>query len=173
METKTFTTVRFFQSNSNILIKPCYFSFVGGWIQPSCKNHQRQRVPCRWLPCRSGSQLYSAICLWNVNSLWPNRIGPAELKGPFDSTGFPVGCKSACEANLDGNQGKHEKIGNGDTWKTLMVRYLANSPNCCSGQFNTPETCPSSGACIIVNKQYWMDLSVPCDRCRILQLLQG
>lgn len=50
---------------------------------------------------------------------------PAELKGPFDSTGFPVGCKSACEANLDGNQ--------------------ANSPNCCSGQFNTPETCPSSG----------------------------
>ncbi|KAF8964742.1 thaumatin [Flammula alnicola] len=31
--------------------------------------------------------------------------GPAQLKGPFDSTGFPVGCKSACVANLDGNQG--------------------------------------------------------------------
>ena len=30
---------------------------------------------------------------------------PAPLKGPYDSTGFPVGCKSACEANLDGNQG--------------------------------------------------------------------
>jgi hypothetical protein len=28
---------------------------------------------------------------------------PAPLKGPYDSTGFPVGCKSACEANLDGN----------------------------------------------------------------------
>ncbi|CAG7850269.1 Thaumatin-like protein 1a AltName: Full=Mdtl1; AltName: Full=Pathogenesis-related protein 5a; Short=PR-5a; AltName: Allergen=Mal d 2; Flags: Precursor [Serendipita indica DSM 11827] len=50
---------------------------------------------------------------------------PAPLKGPFDSSGFPVGCKSACFANLDGNQ--------------------ANSPNCCSGQYNTPQTCPASG----------------------------
>ncbi|EKM51955.1 uncharacterized protein PHACADRAFT_212566 [Phanerochaete carnosa HHB-10118-sp] len=50
---------------------------------------------------------------------------PAALKGPYDSTGFPVGCKSACEANLDGDP--------------------ANSPNCCSGQYNTVETCPSSG----------------------------
>ncbi|KAL5520927.1 hypothetical protein ACEPAF_2930 [Sanghuangporus sanghuang] len=50
---------------------------------------------------------------------------PDPLKGPFDSTGYSVGCKSACFANLDGNQ--------------------ANSPNCCSGQFNTPATCPASG----------------------------
>ncbi|EKM57115.1 uncharacterized protein PHACADRAFT_254685 [Phanerochaete carnosa HHB-10118-sp] len=50
---------------------------------------------------------------------------PSPLIGPFDSTGFPVGCKSACEANLDGNQ--------------------ANSPNCCSGQYDTAATCPSSG----------------------------
>ncbi|KAK2460750.1 hypothetical protein APHAL10511_007220 [Amanita phalloides] len=50
---------------------------------------------------------------------------PAPLKGPFDSSGFPVGCKSACEANLDGNP--------------------SNSPNCCSGQYNIPATCPSSG----------------------------
>jgi len=50
---------------------------------------------------------------------------PAQLKGPFDSTGFPVGCKSACFANLDGNQ--------------------ANSANCCSGSHNSPATCPSSG----------------------------
>ncbi|EIN10873.1 thaumatin-like protein [Punctularia strigosozonata HHB-11173 SS5] len=49
---------------------------------------------------------------------------PAPLKGPFDSVGFPVGCKSACDANLDGNQ--------------------ANSPNCCSGSFSTPATCPNS-----------------------------
>ncbi|KAF9045536.1 thaumatin-like protein [Panaeolus papilionaceus] len=49
---------------------------------------------------------------------------PAPLKGPYDSVGFPVGCKSACAANLDGNQ--------------------ANSPNCCSGQFSTPATCPAS-----------------------------
>ncbi|KAF7310284.1 hypothetical protein MIND_00402400 [Mycena indigotica] len=51
---------------------------------------------------------------------------PAELKGPFDSTGFPIGCKSACVVDaLNGNAG--------------------NSPNCCSGQFDTPQTCPSSG----------------------------
>ncbi|KAJ6500259.1 thaumatin [Mycena vulgaris] len=46
---------------------------------------------------------------------------PATLKGPFDSTGFPVGCKSACLVDaLNGN--------------------AANSPNCCSGSFDTPET---------------------------------
>ncbi|KAJ3980662.1 thaumatin-like protein [Lentinula detonsa] len=55
----------------------------------------------------------------------PVDLGPAPLIGPFDSTGFPVGCKSACDANLDGDP--------------------TNSPNCCSGQFNTPATCPSSG----------------------------
>ncbi|KAI0036913.1 thaumatin-like protein [Vararia minispora EC-137] len=50
---------------------------------------------------------------------------PAPLQGPYDSTGFPVGCKSACEANLDGNPG--------------------NSPNCCTGQYSTAATCPPSG----------------------------
>jgi hypothetical protein len=33
----------------------------------------------------------------------PRFLGPAALKGPFDSSGFPVGCKSACQANLDGD----------------------------------------------------------------------
>ncbi|TFK31573.1 thaumatin-like protein [Crucibulum laeve] len=50
---------------------------------------------------------------------------PSVLKGPYDSSGFPVGCKSACYANLDGNQ--------------------QNSANCCSGNHSTPNTCPSSG----------------------------
>ncbi|KAF8638370.1 hypothetical protein AX16_010517 [Volvariella volvacea WC 439] len=50
---------------------------------------------------------------------------PAPLRGPFDSDGSPVGCKSACVANLDGNP--------------------ANSRNCCTGQFGTPATCPPSG----------------------------
>ncbi|KAL4079433.1 thaumatin [Scleroderma citrinum] len=50
---------------------------------------------------------------------------PSPLKGPFDSTGYPVGCKSACVANLDGDP--------------------TNSPNCCSGQYDTAATCPSSG----------------------------
>jgi hypothetical protein len=48
---------------------------------------------------------------------------PAGLQGPFDSTGFPVGCKSDCL--VDSNPG--------------------NSPSCCSGSYNTPATCPSSG----------------------------
>lgn len=50
---------------------------------------------------------------------------PPAIQGPFDSTGFPVGCKSACAANLDGNP--------------------TNSPNCCSGSFDTAATCPNSG----------------------------
>jgi hypothetical protein len=49
---------------------------------------------------------------------------PDPLKGPFDSTGFPVGCKSACAANLDGNP--------------------TDSANCCSGSHDTAATCPSS-----------------------------
>ncbi|KAI0710079.1 thaumatin-like protein [Earliella scabrosa] len=49
---------------------------------------------------------------------------PAQLKGPFDSTGFPVGCKSACLAGL------------GDP---------VNNPNCCTGSFNNPNTCKASG----------------------------
>ncbi|KAK2462131.1 hypothetical protein APHAL10511_005829 [Amanita phalloides] len=50
---------------------------------------------------------------------------PAPLKGPFDQSGFPIGCKSACFANLDGNPG--------------------NSANCCTGSHNTAATCPPSG----------------------------
>ncbi|KAI5115046.1 hypothetical protein M0805_001994 [Coniferiporia weirii] len=50
---------------------------------------------------------------------------PDVLKGPLDPSGFPLGCKSACFANLDGNQ--------------------VDSPNCCSGQYDTAQTCPSSG----------------------------
>ncbi|KAF9030345.1 thaumatin-like protein [Hymenopellis radicata] len=52
-------------------------------------------------------------------------VGPDALKGPFDSSGFPVGCRSACQANLDGNQ--------------------ADSANCCSGSHSTADTCPPSG----------------------------
>jgi len=48
---------------------------------------------------------------------------PAALIGPFDSSGFPVGCKSACLVDPD----------------------PSNSPNCCSGQYSTPATCPPSG----------------------------
>ncbi|KAH9888763.1 Osmotin thaumatin-like protein [Cubamyces lactineus] len=50
---------------------------------------------------------------------------PTPLKGPFDSTGFPVGCQSACGADLDGNP--------------------SNSSSCCTGYYNKPSTCKSSG----------------------------
>jgi len=53
-------------------------------------------------------------------------ICPSELQGPYDTSGFAVGCKSACLVDaLNGN--------------------AANSPNCCSGTHDTPATCPSSG----------------------------
>ncbi|KAF8143530.1 Osmotin thaumatin-like protein [Mycena galopus ATCC 62051] len=51
---------------------------------------------------------------------------PASQIGPFDSTGFAVGCKSACTVDaLNGNAG--------------------DSPNCCSGSHDTAATCPPSG----------------------------
>ena len=43
--------------------------------------------------------------------------GPTPLKGPFDSNGFPVGCKSACAAGLSPDPN--------------------NSPNCCTGSHKT------------------------------------
>ncbi|KAJ7031717.1 thaumatin-like protein [Mycena alexandri] len=46
--------------------------------------------------------------------------------GPFDSSGFPVGCKSAC--TVDGLNGQD-----------------GNSANSCSGSHGTPQTCPKSG----------------------------
>jgi len=61
-----------------------------------------------------------AECPWDLGPVCPEA-----LAGPFDTTGYPVGCKSACVANVDGNP--------------------TNSPNCCSGSFDTPQTCPSSG----------------------------
>ncbi|KAF7329988.1 hypothetical protein MKEN_00262800 [Mycena kentingensis (nom. inval.)] len=51
---------------------------------------------------------------------------PSELKGPFDSSGFPVGCKSACYIDA-------------------LAGRAGDSPNCCSGSHNTPATCPPSG----------------------------
>ncbi|PVG04005.1 thaumatin-like protein [Serendipita vermifera] len=74
------------------------------------------------LPMRITSTQGCAVADCPVD-LGPNC--PAPLKGPYDSSGFPVGCRSACEANLSGNP--------------------ANSPNCCSGSYSTPATCPSSG----------------------------
>jgi len=59
-----------------------------------------------------------ADCTVDLNANCP---APLSLQG----SGGTAGCKSACSANLDGNQG--------------------DSPNCCSGSHNVPATCPPSG----------------------------
>ncbi|EAU84109.1 hypothetical protein CC1G_06971 [Coprinopsis cinerea okayama7 len=50
---------------------------------------------------------------------------PLPIRGPVDKNGWVTGCRSACQANLDGNP--------------------QNSPNCCSGEYSTPDKCPPSG----------------------------
>ncbi|KZW02984.1 Osmotin, thaumatin-like protein, partial [Exidia glandulosa HHB12029] len=54
------------------------------------------------------------------------NIGCPDSIAAKDGSGKTVGCKSACMANLDGNTG-------------------GDSPLCCSGSHNTPQTCPPSG----------------------------
>ncbi|KAH9927973.1 Osmotin thaumatin-like protein [Epithele typhae] len=50
---------------------------------------------------------------------------PEPLKGPFDASGFPVGCKTACKAGLAPDP--------------------RNDPYCCTGSHDTAATCPPSG----------------------------
>ncbi|EIW74278.1 Osmotin thaumatin-like protein [Coniophora puteana RWD-64-598 SS2] len=54
-----------------------------------------------------------------------NTNCPEPLQGPFDSSGAPIGCMSACEAKISGDP--------------------SNSPDCCTGNYSTPATCPPSG----------------------------
>ena len=55
-------------------------------------------LPVRVLP--SASACHVAECTVDLGP-----ICPSPLKGPFDSNGFSLGCKSACFANVDGNPG--------------------------------------------------------------------
>ncbi|TFY83991.1 hypothetical protein EWM64_g20 [Hericium alpestre] len=61
--------------------------------------------------------------------LGPNCPDP--LKGPFDSTGFPVGCKSACSANLDGNPGMNSYLVSfrADNQSVSHSYFKGNCPN--------------------------------------------
>ncbi|KAI0725936.1 thaumatin-like protein [Fomitopsis betulina] len=54
-----------------------------------------------------------------------DAICPDALKGPTNSSGAVLGCKSACDANIGGDS--------------------SDSPNCCSGSYGTAAMCPSSG----------------------------
>ncbi|CAE7187849.1 unnamed protein product [Rhizoctonia solani] len=53
-----------------------------------------------------------------------NTDCPEPLKGPVDSSGTVAACKSACLA---------------------QISPPSNSPSCCTGDFQTPATCPPSG----------------------------
>ncbi|KAF8153129.1 thaumatin [Crassisporium funariophilum] len=90
------------------------------------------------LPMRISNNVNCPVADCAVD-LGPNC--PAPLKGPFDASGFPVGCRSACEANLDGNQRKF----------SASARYFAS--DCISRKLSQlllrtiqhPQTCPASG----------------------------
>ncbi|TRM61306.1 thaumatin [Schizophyllum amplum] len=74
------------------------------------------------LPMRVSTNVGCPVAECPVD-LGPNC--PAANKGPFDSSGFPVGCKSDCQ----------------------LASVPSNSPACCSGQWaGGPQDCPSSGA---------------------------
>lgn len=79
-------------------------------------------------------------------------LGPAEIAGPTDSTGANAGCKSACEANLDGNQ--------------------ADSANCCSGSHVCTTRFTPNGITYLHITQSEHRCNLPTFRCPGLQLLQ-
>ena len=74
--------------------------------------------------------------------------GPGPLKGPFDKSGFPVGCKSACFAGLGGPI--CESLLHPRSARLTYVRIspstsTADNHDCCTGSHNTAATCPPSG----------------------------
>ena len=99
---------------------------------------------------------------------------PSQLIGPRDSSGTPVGCMSACEANLDNPSAcisshlppsldpfpffffffffyltsPHSIPNKSSISKSNVIfccAYAADSANCCTGSHNTATTCPASG----------------------------
>ncbi|KAJ7118510.1 thaumatin-like protein [Mycena crocata] len=85
------------------------------------------------LPMRLDTNVGCPVASCPVD-LGPNC--PADQKGPFDSSGFPVGCMSACTVDA-------------------LAGHPQNSPNCCSGIFSGgPQVCPPSG---VRNYHYFKD----------------
>ncbi|KAJ7438169.1 thaumatin, partial [Mycena latifolia] len=56
----------------------------------------------------------------------PSLSGPSYQKGPFDASGAPMGCKSACTVDI-------------------LAGDADSPPNCCTGTHSMPATCPPSG----------------------------
>ncbi|KAM0755322.1 Osmotin thaumatin-like protein [Meredithblackwellia eburnea MCA 4105] len=71
------------------------------------------------LPMRISNNVgcYQPGCLNDINSICPSELAK------YDSNGNVIGCISGCVASSN----------------------PSNSPACCSGQYDTPATCPSSG----------------------------
>ncbi|KAJ7846051.1 thaumatin-like protein [Mycena olivaceomarginata] len=96
-----------------------------------------------------GTDFYdvSLVDGYNLPMRVDNNVGcgiPSCPKGPFDSTGFPVGCKSACTV-----------IPFVSAIISVVTGVVANSPNCCKpGIYGTQATCPASG---VTNYHYFKD----------------
>ncbi|KDN40758.1 hypothetical protein RSAG8_07933, partial [Rhizoctonia solani AG-8 WAC10335] len=78
-------------------------------------------LPVQVVPSATGCGI--AECAVDLNANCPDP-----LRGPFapnTNNTVPIGCKSACTANLDGNPG--------------------NSAACCTGQFAAQGACPTNG----------------------------
>ncbi|CAE6427414.1 unnamed protein product [Rhizoctonia solani] len=78
-------------------------------------------LPMQVVPSAMGCGI--AECAVDLNANCPDP-----LRGPFapnTNNTVPIGCKSACTANLDGNP--------------------ANSAACCTGEFTAQGACPTSG----------------------------
>ncbi|KAF9525280.1 thaumatin-like protein [Crepidotus variabilis] len=128
--------------------KPDYLQCMSGGCNGGllCDPHSGTGVPpasvAEWTLAAGGDADWYDVSLvdgFNVPMAITNNAGcavadcavdlsascPDRLRGQFNATGAAQGCNSACNANLDGNQ--------------------ANSPNCCSGDFNTPAKCPHTG----------------------------
>ena len=107
METMTSTMVSFSSRLRATLpgLKLQLVSLVDGYNLPM-KIDNNVGCPVADCPVDLGPNCLSIYHFRRMRSyLLTFMTGPAPLKGPFDSTGFPVGCKSACNANLDGNPG--------------------------------------------------------------------
>ena len=106
--------------------------------------------PTMWAAVSLTAPLTSALIVGRppsvaaLNTTLTIDTGPAALIGPYDSSGFPVGCKSACEADLDGDPSESLHFAGGRD-VDLIHPLIANSPNCCTGEYDTAATCPSSG----------------------------
>jgi len=95
-------------------------------------------------------------------------ICPEVLRGPFDATGFALGCKTSCFANLDGHPGA--RVSHVGFYVESLKLREDDSPNCCSGSFNKPETCPVQGIRECIER----DKEATLRHCgRVLQLFQG